>query len=151
MGEGIWQAIPAFRLFRSGNRWGKPSMKCAATQTILISRWGWGGRLLWKKSHAYMHWISKRTGGIKFCSSFLDRAIICLCPVEACLYASVGRDDRWPLAGVPCGLPASHAPRSPSSLRHGWKTFSSCSSFQTIGQRTDLGDCFSFYIAASER
>lgn len=125
-------AIPAFILRRSGNRWGKPSMKCAATQTILISHPGWRGKLALESppyicTHALNHDATKpreeegRQGdrqkeGIKFSQAFLDRTVIYLCSVEACLYVSapVGRDDHWPLAGVRCGLPQK--PRTTESI-----------------------------------
>lgn len=106
-------------------------MCCYANNTYLSPgmRWEAVSGIASLYTHALNHYESREEEGrkevIKFSQAFLDRSVICLCSVEACLYVSapVGRDGHWPLAGVRCGLPRSHAPQSPSSARYRWKAF----------------------------
>lgn len=86
-------------------------MCCYANNTYLSPgmKWEAGSGIASLYTHALNHYEPREEGKkerIKFSQAFLDRSVICLCSVEACLYvcAPVGRDDCWPLAGVRCGL-----------------------------------------------
>ena len=125
-GEGIWQLFQPSDFAGQGTGGGSRAWNVLLRKQYLsLTRDEVGGWL--RNSHPFirMHWITKRGERRKDGLKFLHRSVICLCPVEACLYVSapVGRDDHWPLAGARCGLPQRHAPQSPSSLRYGWKTF----------------------------
>lgn len=98
-------------------------MCCYANNTYLSPGMKWAGSgiaSLYIRTHALNPYEPReeeeRKEGIKFSHTFLDRTVIYLCSVEACLYVSapVGRDDHWPLAGARCGLPQK--PRTTESI-----------------------------------
>lgn len=143
-GEGIWQLFQPSDFAGQGTGGGSRAWNVLLRKQYLsltrdeVGGWLRNSQPIYACTESLKEEKRRRKDGIKF----LYRSVICLCPVEACLYVSapVGWDDHWPLGGVRCGLPQRHAPQSPCSLRYGWKTFfrERCSGFLTIGQRTDL-------------
>lgn len=129
MREGIWQLFQPSYCAGQGPGGGSRAWNVLLRKQYLSLTRDEEGSWHWNRHPIYvrMNWITmplsperrkegRQKEGIKFSQAFLDRTVIYLCSVEACLYVSapVGRDDHWPLAGVRCGLPQK--PRTTESI-----------------------------------
>ena len=138
-------------------------MKCAATQTILISHSGWSGRLgRWNSqpvyTHALNHWTSPREAGRKegkaggkFSQAFPERSVICPFP----LLRFCTRGPGWTLTPgrQVCGVGCLKKPRATESIfgeipmkkrLRGAQSFSGYRSKKRLGELASL--CLSFFF-----